>query len=93
MDGEPAPEQLAELLGAVKAAQQITRSIAGTERELRRRERRKDELRANLRDTTGADANRLKERIDEIQDRIDQLSKQRQALTDNLATLTQKLAT
>ncbi|MBW1878591.1 MAG: hypothetical protein JRI25_04055 [Deltaproteobacteria bacterium] len=93
MDGEPAPERLAELLGAVKAAERITLSIVATERDLRQRERRKDELRGNLNTATRDDANRIKEHIDEIQDRINQLSKQRETLTANLATLTDKLAT
>jgi len=93
MNGDPAPEPLAELLGAVKAAERLTLSMVGAEQELRQRERLKDELRASLNTATAGDANRIKERIDEIQNRIDQLVKQREDLTANLATLTHKLAT
>ena len=86
-------QRIGNLLGVVRAAQEVTRQIIAAEEEIRRQTLIKDQLEADLgplksqADGLGTENRELRHRVDSMKNNVDRMKSLRDELMSNLSNL------
>jgi archaellum component FlaC len=85
--------RIGDLLGSVRATQQVTRQLVATEDEIRRQTYLKDRLEAEIgplkrtADGLGVENRDLQARVDRLRENVERMKSLREELMSNLSTL------